>query len=179
VSKAFAGNGFGARDHSPAGLDHQSLRLLSASLLWRAFFCFLSVATAIAFGLVIPLLSLNRRNAARKAEQKFPEFQERLLTLAEKPMQDPFTQLARRRHHARGAIERTERLASNGPILGFLAFGRSRVAVLIWLINAGPGYLGYGTSLLWAGAPKSGNHALLRHRGYARRSRCAPLRLTN
>ena len=45
--------------------------------------------------------------------------------------------------------------------------GRSRagddaalaVAVLIWLINAGPGYLGYGTSLLWAGAPKSGEHA--------------------
>jgi hypothetical protein len=31
--------------------------------------------------------------------------------------------------------------------------------VLLWLINAGPGYLGYGTSLLWAGAPKSGNHA--------------------
>ncbi len=31
--------------------------------------------------------------------------------------------------------------------------------MLLWLINAGPGYLGYGTSLLWAGAPKSGNHA--------------------
>ena len=29
----------------------------------------------------------------------------------------------------------------------------------LWLILAGPGYLGYGTSLLWAGAPKAGVHA--------------------
>ena len=31
--------------------------------------------------------------------------------------------------------------------------------MLLWLILAGPGYLGYGTSLLWAGAPKAGNRA--------------------
>ena len=55
---------------------------------------FISVATAIAFGLVIPLLRLNRRNAARRAEREFPEFQERLLTLAEKPnASDPFVEL--------------------------------------------------------------------------------------
>ena len=66
----------------------------SASLLTARILLFLSVATAIAFGLVIPLLHLNRRNAARQAEQKFPDFQERLLTLAEKPnAADPFLQL--------------------------------------------------------------------------------------
>src|SRR5579871_1853272 len=65
-----------------------------ASLLWARILLFLSVGTAIAFGLVIPLLKLNRRNAAKRAEQRFPQFQERLLTLAEKPnANDPFTQL--------------------------------------------------------------------------------------
>ena len=29
-------------------------------------------------------------------------------------------------------------------------------AILLWLILAGPGFLGYGANLLWAGAPKSG-----------------------
>ncbi len=131
-----------------------------ASLLWARIFLFLSVAVAIAFGLVIPLLNLNRRNAARKAEQKFPEFQERLLTLAEKSnAADPFLQLLAADTMRVAESNEPERLASNGPIFGFLASAAIAVAVLLWLINAGPGYLGYGTSLLWAGAPKSGEHA--------------------
>ena len=31
--------------------------------------------------------------------------------------------------------------------------------MLIWLIMAGPGFLGYGASLLWAGMPKGGSGA--------------------
>ena len=131
-----------------------------ASLLWARILLFLSVATAIAFGLVIPLLNLNRRNTARKAEEKFPEFQERLLTLAEKPdAANPFTQLLAADTMRVAQTSEPERLASSGPIFGFLASAALAVAVLIWLINAGPGYLGYGTSLLWAGAPKAGVHA--------------------
>ena len=65
-----------------------------ASLLWARIFLFLSIATAIAFGVVIPLLGMNRRNAARHAEAKFPDFQERLLTLSEKSnTSDPFIEL--------------------------------------------------------------------------------------
>ncbi len=131
-----------------------------ASLLTARILLFLSIAVAIAFGLVIPLLNLNRRNTARKAEQKFPEFQERLLTLAEKPNAgDPFTQLLAADTMRVAESSEPERLASNGPIFGFLASAAVSVAVLLWLINAGPGYLGYGTSLLWAGAPKSGERA--------------------
>jgi hypothetical protein len=131
-----------------------------ASLVWARILLFLSVAVAIAFGLVIPLLNLNRRNAARKAEQKFPDFQERLLTLAEKPnAADPFLQLLAADTMRVAESSEPERLASNGPIFGFLASAALAVAVLLWLITAGPGYLGYGTSLLWAGAPKSGEHA--------------------
>ena len=67
-----------------------------------------------------------------------------------------------------------ERLAPTGPILGFLASAGVAVAVLLWLILAGPGYLGYGTSLLWAGAPRSGNHAFYDIAVNTRRSHRAP-----
>ena len=33
---------------------------------------------------------------------------------------------------------------------------RCRWRSLLWLILAGPGYFGYGASLLWAGLPKAG-----------------------
>ena len=131
-----------------------------ASLLSARILLFLSLAIAIAFGLVIPLLTLNRRNAARRAEQRFPEFQERLLTLAEKPSpSDPFLQLLADDAMRVAQTSRPEHLAPTGPIVGFLTSAGLAVAVLLWLILAGPGYLGYGTSLLWAGAPKAGGHA--------------------
>jgi hypothetical protein len=132
----------------------------STSLLIARILLFISVATAIAFGLVIPLLRMNRRNAARSAERQFPDFQERLLTLAEKPnATDPFVELLAGDAMKVAEVNQPERLAPTGPILGFLTSAGVALAVLLWLILAGPGYLGYGTSLLWAGAPRSGNHA--------------------
>ena len=131
-----------------------------ASLVWARILLFLSVATAIAFGLVIPLMNMNRRNAAKRAEERFPEFQERLLTLAEKPnSNDPFVQLLAGDAMQMAQSSQPARLAPTGPIVGFLTSAGVAVAVLLWLILAGPGYLGYGTSLLWAGAPKAGVHA--------------------
>src|SRR6202162_289527 len=132
----------------------------STSLLIARILLFISVATAIAFGLVIPLLRMNRRNAARSAERQFPDFQERLLTLAEKPNStDPFVELLAGDAMKVAEVNQPERLAPTGPILGFLTSAGVALAFLLWLILAGPGYLGYGTSLLWAGAPRSGNHA--------------------
>jgi hypothetical protein len=131
-----------------------------ASLLWARILLFLSIGTAISFGLVIPLLRLNRRHAARSAERKFPEFQERLLTLAERPGTDPFAQLLADDAMRVAQSNNPERLAPTGPIVGFLTSAGLAVGVLLWLILAAPGgYLGYGTSLLWAGAPKSGERA--------------------
>lgn len=132
----------------------------STSLLIARILLFISVATAIAFGLLIPLLRMNRRNAARSAEREFPDFQERLLTLAEKPnSDDPFVELLAGDAMKVAEANQPERLAPTGPILGFLTSAGVALAVLLWLILAGPGYLGYGTSLLWAGAPRSGNRA--------------------
>ena len=55
---------------------------------------FLAVALALAFGLCIPVLQLNRRRVARRAELQFPTFKQRLLTFIDKPAaQDPFLEL--------------------------------------------------------------------------------------
>jgi len=50
---------------------------------------------AIAFGIAVPLSALNRRRAARQAETVFPEFQQRLVTFAERDAhtRDPFLEL--------------------------------------------------------------------------------------
>ena len=44
---------------------------------------FLALGFALAAA-IVPLLRLNRRRAAREAERKFPQFQERLLTFTER-----------------------------------------------------------------------------------------------
>ena len=147
-----------------------------ASLLSARILLFLSVAVAIAFGLVIPLLHLNRRNAARQAEQKFPDFQERLLTLAEKPnASDPFLAIAGRRHHAGRRIQRARapgRHRSHPRIPGIRRLSPS--LCLLWLIHAGPGYLGYGTSLAVGRCAEVRKSRVLRYRRQARRPHRAP-----
>src|SRR5580698_11289866 len=57
---------------------------------------FLVIAAAISAGLVWPLLRLNRNRTAHRAEQQFPQFQERLLTFTERSntkADDPFLPL--------------------------------------------------------------------------------------
>src|SRR2546426_4906114 len=120
---------------------------------------FLALALALGGGLLLPLLRLNRRRAAREAENKFPEFEQRLLTFTERAnsnASDPFLELlaadtleaARQAEPARVTTPRT--------IVGFASLAACAVLVLIWLGMAGPGFWGYGTSLLWAGPPKAG-----------------------
>ncbi len=40
----------------------------------------------------------------------------------------------------------------SGRLLGLAGAGVGCLAVLVWMIAAGPGYVGYGASLLWTGA---------------------------
>src|SRR5580704_1218699 len=119
---------------------------------------FVAVALALGIGLVVPLLRLNRRNAARETERKFPEFEERLLTFTERAQSnpdDPFLPLL-----AADTLEVTRqaepaRVAGRNRILSFVAGAAGSLALLIWLGTSGPGFLGYGTSLLWGGLPKA------------------------
>ena len=45
-------------------------------------------------------------------------------------------------------------VAKNSLIFGFSSAAVVSALVLIWLAVSGPGFMGYGTSLLWAGLPK-------------------------
>jgi len=121
---------------------------------------FVVLAIALGFGLLFPLMRLNRNRAARRAEDVFPEFEQRLLTFTETRRTqetEPFLELlADDALHVTRHAEPGE-VVPSGHILGFLSAGVVAVLSLLWLITAGPGFLGYGSSLLWAGTPKGSN----------------------
>ena len=49
-----------------------------------------------------------------------------------------------------------ESVAPPKSIFAFATGAGAAGAILLWLILAGPGFLGFGANLLWAGSPKSG-----------------------
>src|SRR6266481_3010395 len=117
------------------------------------------LALAVSFGIAIPLRALSRRRAARKAEAMFPEFQQRLVTFAERDRQgrEPFLELlaADTLNVARAA--EPARLVPDRTLATFLGVGAASLCVLVWMILAGPGYLGHGAALLWAATPRNGS----------------------
>ncbi len=113
----------------------------------------LAVACAVSFGLAIPLWKLTRKRAARIAEQRIPDFEERLLTATEHPdPANPFTELVAEdalrvaKEHSLDQVKPARWLWTLGGA------GAVAAAILLWLIAAGPGYWGYGASLLWTGS---------------------------
>jgi len=94
---------------------------------------FLALAFAIAFGLVLPLLKLNRRAAARRAEQQFPEFEQRLLTLAEKNREepDPFLELLAANTVEVAHTAEPERVAPRTWLVGFLSTAAAAIIALV------------------------------------------------
>jgi hypothetical protein len=118
---------------------------------------FFGLAFAIAAALVMPILRLNRRRAAREAESKYPQFQERLLTLSEKMEQnpnDPFLHLLADDALTVAREAEPREVAKTSSFFRFSSAAAISFAVLLWLGLSGPGFLGYGTSLLWGGLPK-------------------------
>ncbi len=113
-----------------------------------------SLALAIGFGLALPLYGLNLRRSAAKAEGAFPQFQQRLVTYAERDpaKREPFVELlaADTLEIARNA--EPKQLVPDVRLMGSVGLGLASLAVLIWLVLAGPGYLGHGASLIWTGA---------------------------
>ena len=105
------------------------------------------------FAVAWPVMRLNRRRSVATAEAASPELEQRLTTFSEKEKQgnDPFIELL-----AADTLKRTdevapERLVPSGRLLGLAGAGVGCLAVLVWMIAAGPGYVGYGASLLWTG----------------------------
>jgi hypothetical protein len=163
VSKGFAiGAGVALGVTLAMVLITNALAFSSNSLLVARFVLFLALAIAIGLGLVLPLLRLNRGRAARRAESTFPQFEERLLTFVERDKaetRDPMLELLAADTAAVAHQTEPARVAPPRSIFAFVTSGGLLGAVLIWLIMAGPGYFGYGASLLWAGIPKGASGA--------------------
>ncbi len=118
-----------------------------------------ALVLAVTFGIALPLVALNRRRAARQAEEMFPEFKQRLVTFAERDVEkrEPFLDLLAldTLNVARAAEPKS--LVPDKKLATFLGVGAVSLCVLVWLILAGPGYLGEGAALLWAATPHSGS----------------------
>lgn len=117
----------------------------------------LILALSAAFGIALPLYGLTRRRTVTRAEAAFPQFQQRLVTFAEQnPDQpEPFLELLAADTLEVARTARPAHLVPDRKLLLALAVGLASLGVLIWMIVAGPGYLGYGAARLWAGSPRS------------------------
>ena len=127
------------------------------SVLVSRVLLFLALAFAVGLGLVLPIIRLNARRAARETERRFPDFEERLLTFTERlndRPSDPFLELL-----AADTLDVAQRsepagIAPRSRLITFASAAAGALMVLLWLGTSGPGFLGYGTSLLWGGIPK-------------------------
>src|SRR4051794_36162506 len=129
----------------------------SGSVLGARVFLFLGLAFALAAALIVPVIRLNRRHAAREVERKYPQFEERLLTFterAENRPQDPFLELLAEDTLSVAQQAEPREVAKTAVIFSFSSAAIVAALVLLWLGMSGPGFLGYGTSLLWGGLPK-------------------------
>ena len=128
-----------------------ALAFSHGSVTAARFGLILVLVVAAAAGLALPLRRLTRRRAVGTAEAAFPQFQQRLTTFAERDGQDPFIELL-----AGDALEVAQSAEPRQMVTGLrlwssLGAGAGAFAILVWMIAAGPGFLGYGASLLWTG----------------------------
>jgi hypothetical protein len=105
------------------------------------------------FGLAIPLWRLGQKWWTRRAERAFPQFEQRLLTFADRIEQgkDPFLELLAADTLRVARTTDFKSAAPDAALLALFAVGVISLGALVWLIRSGPGYLGYGAAALWTG----------------------------
>jgi len=126
----------------------------STTSLWSARAALLlALVLGSVFGLAIPLWRLGQRWWTGRAERTFPEFEQRLVTFAERDAhgKDPFLELLAA-DTLRVARNTDLKLAApDAALFALFAVGVVSLGTLLWLIRSGPGYLGYGAAALWTG----------------------------
>ena len=140
-----------------AVLAANALAFSNGAVLAARVVLFLGLACVVAAVLIVPLLRFNRRHAARAAEKRHPEFEQRLVTFSERAGSndsDPFLQLLAADTLRVADQARPATVAKTKWIAGFCSAALASMLLLIWLGTAGPGFFGYGTALLWAGPSK-------------------------
>jgi hypothetical protein len=123
------------------------------SLLGGRLLLVLVLGLGVAFGLAIPVYRLTRRYAAKTAETANPAFNQSLITFAEREGTDQsgFLELLASDTLKNARITDAETLVPNAKLMAALGAGFASFGVLLWLIIAGPGFMGYGAALLWMG----------------------------
>jgi hypothetical protein len=119
---------------------------------------FAALAAAGAFGIALPLIRLTRTHAVRRAEAAYPVFEQRLTTFHERERNhdsNPFLELLAADTLSQTQYVKPSSLVSDNRLFALSGAGVACLGVLAWTIAAGPGYLGYGASLLWTGAKKN------------------------
>ncbi|MGA9939953.1 MAG: hypothetical protein WBP92_17030 [Candidatus Acidiferrales bacterium] len=118
----------------------------------------LALLSAGVYGIALPWLYLDRPTAVNAAEGAFPKFKQRLMTFAERDAdvpagasRDPFLELLAADTLEIAHALQPKALVPQRRLLILIGIGIASLGVLIWTIAAGPGYLGYGASLLWTG----------------------------
>lgn len=122
--------------------------------LWSARAVLLLVLTlGTVFGLAVPLWRLGQRWWTRRAERAFPQFEQRLVTFAERDAlgKDPFLELLAADTLRVARTTDFKSATPDGALLALFAIGVVSLGALMWLIRSGPGYLGYGAAALWTG----------------------------
>jgi hypothetical protein len=128
-----------------------ALAFSRGSVTAARFGLILILVVAAGAGLALPLRRLTRRRAVGTAETTFPQFEQRLTTFVEREGQDPFIDLLAGDALRVARSAPPEHMVSEGRLWLSMGTAAGALAILIWMIAAGPGFLGYGASLLWTG----------------------------
>jgi hypothetical protein len=132
-----------------------ALAFSHGSVTAARFGLILVLAIAAAAGLALPLRRLTRRWAVGTAEAAFPQFEQRLITFAERDgvvtNSDPFIELLAGDTLEVAQSAEPKQLVTDRRLWVSLSASAGAFAILVWMIAGGPGFLGYGASLLWTG----------------------------
>jgi hypothetical protein len=131
-----------------------ALAFSGASVTGARIVLYLVIAACIAFGGAVPLMRLDRRRSAWEAEAFVPEFGQRLITVAERDRagEGAFAELLAADTLKIAQRARAAEVIPNRKLMISLGTALASLGVLVWMIVAGPGFLGYGAALLWAGS---------------------------
>jgi len=115
------------------------------------------LAIVAALALAWPVLRLKQARAVHQAEAAHPDLEGRLTTFHERDRDDsdPFLELLAVDTLSHTKHAEVSTLVPDSRLFALAGAGCACVGVLVWMIFAGPGYLGYGASLLWTGAKKN------------------------
>lgn len=126
-----------------------------ASFFFARVVLILALATVVGCGIALPWHALSRRRAALKAEVVFPQFHQRLVTFAERDQgdHDPFLELLAADTLEVARAAEPAYLVPKSKFVVWLACSGVSLVILVWMIAAGPGFIGYGAARLWIGSP--------------------------